>query len=275
MKKILIPTDFSTQAHNAIEYAFELFSPSDTIFVLLNTYRAPHSSSSMLMNLTKILSDDSKNGLTQELQWIGEKFPDHVKQCLTESVYNDFPEGVNKTVEKHQIDLVVLGTKGLSGWRNWFSNSHSSLITNSNKYPILVVPDHASISFPKKVVLASDLESSNISYSLVSDMFKDIVKDFTVLHVNNSEDVNNAEKLKEKEALLDAIKDLNPNYEEKISLKVFDGITQYITKYNVELLIMMARSKSLFEKITNASNTKEMVMLTNIPLMVLPEKVTN
>lgn len=274
MKKILIPTDFSAQAHNAIEYAFNLFSPKESTFVLLNTYRAPHASSGMLINLTKILSDDSKNGLAQEMQWLSDKYPDHAKQCITESVYSEFPAGVNKMVEKHQIDLVVLGTKGLNGWRNWFSSSNSSLISNSNKFPILVVPDHVSISVPKKVVLASDLEPSikTLLYKSVAGVLKGVVDQFTLLHVNKPTASLSEDNLKEKEALLSAFEELEPKYDEIASSKVFDGITQYNKNNGVELLIMTARGKSFFEKITNTSNTKEMVMLTNIPLMVLPEK---
>ena len=38
MKKILLPTDFSDNAWNAIEYALKLFKDEVCTFYLLNTY---------------------------------------------------------------------------------------------------------------------------------------------------------------------------------------------------------------------------------------------
>ncbi|MBK5210563.1 MAG: universal stress protein, partial [Flavobacteriaceae bacterium] len=38
MIKILLPTDFSENAYNAIKYAVELFENEESNFYLLNTY---------------------------------------------------------------------------------------------------------------------------------------------------------------------------------------------------------------------------------------------
>ena len=38
MKKIILPTDFSDNAYNAIRYAVQLFKDVETTFYLLHTY---------------------------------------------------------------------------------------------------------------------------------------------------------------------------------------------------------------------------------------------
>ncbi len=41
MKNILLPTDFSDNAYNALRYAAELYKEEDCTFFLLNTYTPP------------------------------------------------------------------------------------------------------------------------------------------------------------------------------------------------------------------------------------------
>jgi len=41
MKKIILPTDFSENAYNAIKYAVQLFKDVESTFYLLHTYTPP------------------------------------------------------------------------------------------------------------------------------------------------------------------------------------------------------------------------------------------
>ena len=76
MKRIVLPTDFSKNAFNAITYALKLFKDIECTFFLLNTYTPPvyHTEyvtgSAGLMGLGDVLQEASIN----QLEKIKKKF---------------------------------------------------------------------------------------------------------------------------------------------------------------------------------------------------------
>ena len=61
-RRVLIPTDFSSNAENAVRYAFQIFGDSEnTEFVLLNAYDIPRGgNATMLVSITDILKSNKK-----------------------------------------------------------------------------------------------------------------------------------------------------------------------------------------------------------------------
>src|SRR5690606_2937541 len=93
MKKIILPTDFSENAYNAIAYALELFKNEECTFFLLNTY-TPILYDSEYMYYTPTLSIDevyktnSIKGLDRLVNRINKEFnnPKHTFKKI--SVFN-------------------------------------------------------------------------------------------------------------------------------------------------------------------------------------------
>lgn len=275
MVSVIIPTDFSTQAKNAITYAFKLFDASTTKFILVNTYQEPHASSTMLISIKDIMLEDSEKKLQEELAWITEQFPAHAVQCTTRSEYGQFTYTINYLVRKLNADMVVLGTKGLANWKHWFINSNSALLTNSNHFPVLVVPDDYNVAPPARVVFSSDLkkipENTLTAIKLFGHVIKKNCNSFTVLNIHSPHETLSSSEIIEKNKLITTLEYLNPVFETTPHNEVFIGLNLYCTTKNTHLLIMIARSHTFFEKLMNPSNTKEMAMLGNIPLLVFPE----
>ena len=69
MKNILVPTDFSETARNALKYAISLFG-SDNHFILMNAYEEPTSTTSSMISLRDILHESSVDSLKDEEQYI-------------------------------------------------------------------------------------------------------------------------------------------------------------------------------------------------------------
>lgn len=73
MKRILIPTDFSENAWNAISYAMQLFSNQTCEFFLLNTYTPVIPSSRFMapiidgVRIEDAIRYNSENGLAKPL----------------------------------------------------------------------------------------------------------------------------------------------------------------------------------------------------------------
>ena len=70
MKNILVPTDFSENALNALLYAKELACSFDTKLTLLHTFNVPRRTD-MLVSLEDIMRRDAESGMAAFLKKAG------------------------------------------------------------------------------------------------------------------------------------------------------------------------------------------------------------
>lgn len=127
MKKILLPTDFSKNAWNAILYALELFKEEKCTFYLLNAYTPAFYRLDYMLGgpmasaIPDIGVDISLNGLESTSERIKNDHynPRHTLEIL--SAFNTLPDEVNEVCQDRDIDLVVMGTQGATGAKEFFS----------------------------------------------------------------------------------------------------------------------------------------------------------
>ena len=131
MKRILIPTDFSNNAWNAICYAMQLFRNQECDFILLNTYTPVIPSSRFMapmingVRIEDAVRSTSENGLEKTVERIKTTF-NNPKHCFeTISSFNLLADEVKDVVENYNIDLIVTGTKGASGMEEVFMGSNT------------------------------------------------------------------------------------------------------------------------------------------------------
>ncbi|MEP3836765.1 MAG: universal stress protein [Algibacter sp.] len=155
MKKILIPTDFSQNSYQAIDYTMKLFKNETCAFYFLNTYSYnAHGLSAIEM----LQADDEwfEKPKEESLQHLGEllerftgansnsKHRYHViSECAT------LVEGIEKQVKEIGIDLIVL-KGGIV-----VSKKVKIIIDKVRTCPILIVPSFASIHKKLKLTITS------------------------------------------------------------------------------------------------------------------------
>ena len=121
--KILLPIDFSPSSQVALEMAADL---------------AKHFHSELhLVNVIPIFPTTTLPDLVPEAEFIRETraFAERhlakchaalavrgVKSTSSVEVGNDIAGDIMQVVEREHIDMVVISTHGISGWRRWFSD---------------------------------------------------------------------------------------------------------------------------------------------------------
>src|SRR5690554_3426649 len=141
MKKILVPTDFSEYALNAAKLAAAIAKKFDARIYFLHVVSMPEYE-------TGIMPGQSRQDIAEGL-FILKK----VKMDFNKLLESDFLEGVNVATaiqydgvyesvveqsKKHDIDLIVMGTHGSSGYINdFFIGSNTDKIVRLSKTPVL------------------------------------------------------------------------------------------------------------------------------------------
>lgn len=160
MKKILVPCDFSNTAVQAFRFACEIASKSKGEVFLLNIVELPALHSSFLVPVQAYESAFLK-GIKSKAHKNFEKIKDRWGRKLTihfSVEHGSVADGIMKFVSKKRIDLVVMGTHGSSGFREYAIGSNTEKVVRSSKVPVIAVKKAATISSLKNIIFPTNLD---------------------------------------------------------------------------------------------------------------------
>ena len=161
MKRILIPTDFSHNAWNAIEYSLAFYNNRPVNIHLLHIVYSGSvtNGDDLYSHGVSILENPGKVKVKQlkDLQHkIDTLYPRNKANIDVRVVHSLFVEGIKNTVDKLDIDLIIMGTKGASGLKEKTIGSHTGAVITRVKCPVLVIPERANYERPENIAFPTD-----------------------------------------------------------------------------------------------------------------------
>ncbi len=270
MKNIIIPTDFSKNAGKALDFAISNFNDPETVFWLMHVYRMPYSGAVVSIDLDNLLKEDREDDLRDELIAARAKFPG--LQIKGHAIQGTFVDVISKIVDKESIDMIVMGTTGATGAKGVLLGSNAANIVKNSRIPVLLYPNDCGVTSLKKVVFATDLEhvKGYDTFLPIRQIIKETGAELNILHLEDSADEPiNSER---ESLLLDTIfVDLPHGFQVKELKHPEEDILDYAQEINADLIVVVARNYSFFERIVHRSTSRKLSMLTNVPLLILRE----
>tara|TARA_R110002074_G_scaffold98182_1_gene212593 strand:- start:1387 stop:2211 length:825 start_codon:yes stop_codon:yes gene_type:complete len=186
MKKILVPTDFSDQAENALKVAAQLARTHNAEIYLLHILEIPlhevdamssHSDLPEAVFFMKLAHKKFENILDK----------DYLQDIIVRETigFNEIFKGVFHTCKKHEIDLVIMGSNGVSGLKEMLIGSNTEKVVRTSETPVLVVKKEHEIFNINNIVFASDFkEESKATYLKAIEFAKLLEAKLHLLTVN-------------------------------------------------------------------------------------------
>ncbi|HEX9758301.1 MAG TPA: universal stress protein [Nitrospiria bacterium] len=140
---MLIPTDFSPQSQEAVDYGIQLANDLGSGIYLLHVYQEPlivpsEPSVPMTPQVTEWLTDVQDQALKQ-LNVMAKEVESQVKKVKTVfKVGIPFFEIV-KAAEEIPADLIVMGTHGRTGLAHFMTGSVTEMVVRKAPCPVLTV----------------------------------------------------------------------------------------------------------------------------------------
>lgn len=280
MKKILFPTDFSDASLNSKNYAIEIAKRSNAQIYLLNIYNVTIYDPNMPAELVMETMNEAQKFAKENLESLSKEFVsqkyDNGNNLNVSVVYKQglVSDEIQLFVEENNIDLVIMGTTGESGFLDKILGSNTASVLEKVNCPVLAIPGKAAYKDIQNVVYASNLtDNDKKEVAYLRDFVQLFNASLTYLHVCDQDDkpLEN-----EKETIFNELKK-ETDYD-KIVLEYTDGtdveksIESYINSHPVDILVMAIHKRNFFEKIFKKSLTKEMVYHSQIPLYALHVK---
>lgn len=157
MKKILIPTDFSEHAENALRVAAQIARKNDGEIILLHMLELPHQASDAVgsgSDIPEIMF--FKNAALRRLEdLMDEDYLQDIK--VSEVVQFELAfDGILKISQKNNVDLIVMGSHGASGFKEMFIGSNAEKVVRNADVPVLIIKKDQGDFAVNDFVFASD-----------------------------------------------------------------------------------------------------------------------
>jgi nucleotide-binding universal stress UspA family protein len=277
-KNILFTTDFSETSENALPYAIDLIKKGNGKLNLLHVYDVPimvpadaFTSIAVVDPIADVARDIRSIALTNLKKIIKKnKLENYSHRCFVRE--GSIHDEILDVIEKNEIDLLVIGTKGEDAEEGFFNDSITKNIIQQTSCPVLAIPELASFGKISKIIYATNLqfdETKIINYIVeFAKLYDATIK---ILHVDENID-NKKWSIDLLEDLIDKVDYPKISYKELVVKDTIAGINDFVQKQKTDIIVMTTYTTNLFDNIFHDSLTKQMLFSTHIPLLSFHKK---
>ncbi|CAM3372787.1 universal stress protein [Aequorivita lipolytica] len=276
-KRILIPTDFSRNAYNAIKYAMELYKKEYCEFIILHTYYHSGCSKDNLLipepseKTQKTVQENSEKRMEKlKLQMdIYDKNDNHEFHFRSE--FGPFYDVLKKTIEKEDIKLVIMGTRG--------ETDDSSVILGSNAVnvmeeirncPVLAIPANTMYKDPNEIVFPTSFKTHYKEKELQTlvEISRLTNAPIRILHIQKGKKLTDAQE--ENKALLERILNAADFTHHKLyDIDLQEGVRCFVQSRESEMIAFVNKKHNFFGSIFSNPMVKELGKHTTVPLLAM------
>ncbi len=275
MKKILFPTDFSETATNAFIHALEFAKKVNGELVLLHNFELPvindqyfpQNYAAIYESLELSNFEIFKNEIPKLRSIAEERQLDKIR--MTHRLMDgDLLTNIKKAIREDDIDFVVMGTSGSTGWESFFIGTNTGTVMSGIKVPMLCVPLEAKFKPIEIIGFTTRFRPKDKkALKLVLKIAKKSNAKVKCLYVKTSKS----------DVSIETITNWETEFcDEPIDFYVVENddveeiILDFIMYKEVDILTMLTYKRGFFEGIFNRSLTKKIAVNNEIPVLAIP-----
>jgi nucleotide-binding universal stress UspA family protein len=303
INKILCPVDFSDQAYEALLAAADLAETYSAELLLAHVVESlppllggGKDPVSQFQECCRLQEEDAKERLAK----LAEKLlPDKIK--IKTLIKNGHPAiQILEWAEEHEADLIVIATRGQSGWRQALLGSVTARIVKLTRRPVWVIHPKRSASSPiretpiklKRILCPTDFsESADEALKAAADLAGDYSAELMVVHMVESRpsapgsvpDLDSCIEKYGQEIKAAAEKQLDNISEKMISAKVqvhplvgkgpaAVQIVDLAEKHDADLIVIATHGQTGWRQALLGSVTERVIKLTTKPMLIIQTK---
>jgi len=269
MKQILVATDYSKNAQNAIDYACELAKLTGAKLHIIHTFDIwiPVTEVPVATPPTKEIEEENNRKLTALSQKIKEQYNIEVGFSVSAGSLSFV---LQEYINENKVDLLVMGMRGGGEFSKHLFGSNTISVIESNFCPVLVIPENYTFQLPKKLALAADLQKTekekyHILIALIK-IFKAELQVFNVVEYNKLPQIKEAIEGVKLDEIFEGIPHdyFFPEAEE-----IIEGIDHFVHHKKPDWLAMVPREHGFFYRLIKEGTTEKIIYNSQIPVLAL------
>lgn len=274
MKKILVPTDYSEQARNAVNHAMKLAENFKSSIYLFHAFHVPVPTmeSTILLSLDDIEAENEQR-LKKEAARIKQEYSSAIP-IETISRVGFAEEAIITTGEEEKTDLIIMGSEGASGLEEVFVGTNTAGVIERTTCPVMCVPVDFEFRIPKNIVFAYDYHEikDKSELQLMFDLALKFNSTIQILHIDHPDEDTDVKKAASGVRLEHLFEGIKHELFFMQSETIEDAILDFIKQKQSDMVVMMPHKHGFFSRLFHTSNTVKMSFHTPVPLLCLPAK---
>ncbi|GAA4446571.1 universal stress protein [Nibrella saemangeumensis] len=284
MKTILVPTDFSAHAGEALRAAASLARKSGSELVLL------HANDIMAYTTPLIEYYEFEKSVAEIYEEkVNERFDKILNEVTNDSAFAGIPirtairvgtlvDVLDTVIQEEGADLVVMGTLGATGSDEFMVGSNTQKVIRRASCPILTIPLHVDSTNFFTVVFPSTLKDDQVvSFQFLADFQRICENEVYLLYLNNPADLpdDGAIEARAYELAEEAGLTLAGVYTAKESIfNEEEAILNFASEQKASLIAMGTHQRRGLSHLLFGSVTEDTISHARIPVMSIPLQMT-
>jgi|SRR5690625_507553 len=274
MKRILVPTDFSKEAENALKVAAQLARKHDSEIYLMNMLELPFDTAKSNAGIARGGEDLPESLLFMRLAH--QRFQELLNQDYLEGLnvtdtveFREAFEGIIDGVKKYDADLIVMGSAGASGMQEFFVGSNTEKVVRNSDIPVLVIKDEVPNFEIKDFVFASDFEPKGKStFWRALKVAEELGATLHLLYINTSSRFRTSREIEDKISAFIADAP-SSNFKTVVynDHSIKEGILNYTKKTDAQLMGIATNGRRGLAHLLNGSISEDLVNHAKKPVL--------
>lgn len=273
MKTILVPTDFSSASESALNYAAELANFSNASLVIFHAFHFPivntYNAEILALPLDDVREACDFN-LLEIKNKLNLKFPTLKLETICQLGFAK--DEINQVLTDRKVDLLVMGMKEADFLTEKILGSTTTSLIENKHCPVLIVREDSEFTPIHKIALAYD-EAMELNplveqrLNMIVDVFKPHICFLRVVPKSGKITVpDTIESINYHAALANTTYSFHMVSHDDVT----EGINQFVEGNEVDLVVMMPREHTFFQKLFHQPKTRSMAFHGRQIMMTIP-----
>lgn len=274
MKNIIVPTDYSENAVNAMQYAAAFAREAKARLILFHAFPYP-----VIPDLpADLLQQFVDESIAEHLKRLGEIKQSIEKQYEVEVVCKAEAGSVMlnllEIMGKENGDLVVMGLQGDNPALNVLMGSNTAEVLRRGEIPLLIVPGTATFKTPKRILFACDnpMIENPATLRPLKEIASFFAAEIEVYTLEKPSSIPGEVQKPRPSNLEEHFHGLKHVYTFEREEGVRERILEAIGESQADLLAMIPHHRSVWDYLFDKSDTLSVALQTSVPMLVLAEK---
>ncbi len=276
MRNILIPTDFSDNAMNAVKFALELFKYDKSNIYFLHTYQdevyelfegQPSGSIESIIQERQLISDEKLDDILNSVNEIWGN-PRHNYHKI--SSYNSLVDEIDLITDGKDIDIIVMGTKGQTDDRSATFGSNTLQVLKYVSCPVLSIPANYTYTQPKHIAFPTNflIPYKRRELKLLCEIASPYRAVIDIIYISKSLKLSRRQE-DNKRFLTEELCKNDLNFKTIANASIVNAIFTYIKEQHIDMLVMVNTRHSFLEHMLFKSTIDEMSLHLDIPFLAM------
>jgi len=276
-KNVLIPTDFSKNAFNAIVYSLELFENEECAFHIFHSYFLSRSAQENLLFPEPekyeydVLARQSQESMDRLKTKVG-LLTDNPKHTIHfEHKFGTIIELLQEKIKSNKIDLIVMGTRGITNdMEVAYGRNSVNVMETIRECPVLAVPRNVSHNKINEIVFPTNFKSHFNVREM--EIFVKIARQdnspIRILHIGNEENLSERQKenRKQLEGFFNGM-EYTFHWQQKMAVK--EAVLSFVDERKSGMIAFVNRKHWFFGSVFSNPLVKSLGVHSKVPILAL------